>query len=59
KWQPEPAQVWIMALYVAGLFFLAAGILIKEKATVAAGSGFDPTIRTDCWPRLPEPKQLT
>lgn len=52
RWQPTPSGVWIMALYGLGLFFLTAGILDKERNTVAAGSGFDPTIRTDCWPRL-------
>lgn len=53
KWQPAPSGVWIMALYVLGLLFISTGILDKERRTVAAGPGFDPTIRTDCWPRLP------
>lgn len=51
KWQPAPSGVWIMALYVGGLFFLSAGIVNKERNTLAAG--FDPTMRTDCWPRVP------
>lgn len=54
KWQPEPSSVWIMVFYILALFFLSAGILNREKATRAAGVGFDPTIRTDCWPRLPQ-----
>lgn len=53
KWQPAPSGVWIMALYVLGLLFLASGILDKERNTLAAGREFDPAIRTDCWPRLP------
>lgn len=53
KWQPEPAQFWIMALYVLGLLFLSTGILSKETKTLAVGPGFDPTIHTDCWPRIP------
>lgn len=53
RWQPAGHDVWIMALYGLGLFFLSAGILSKERTTRAAGSGFDPTVRTDCWPRLP------
>lgn len=53
KWQPEPSSVWIMVFYILALFFLSAGILNREKTTRAAGPGFDPTIRTDCWPRLP------
>ena len=53
KWQPEPSSVWIMLFYILGLFFLSAGILNRERNTRAAGPGFDPTIRTDCWPRLP------
>jgi len=53
KWQPEPSSVWIMLFYILGLFFLAGGILNRERATRAAGPDFDPIIRTDCWPRLP------
>lgn len=53
KWQPGPSSVWIMLFYILGLFFLSAGILNRERNTRAAGPGFDPTIRTDCWPRLP------
>lgn len=44
----------IMGLYILAIFFLTTGILDREKRTVAAGPGFDPTIRTDCWPRLPD-----
>lgn len=44
----------IMALYIAAIFFLTTGILDKEKRTLAAGPGFDPTVRTDCWPRMPQ-----
>lgn len=44
----------IMVLYIAAILLLTAGILDKEHRTVAAGPGFDPTIRTDCWPRLPD-----
>lgn len=44
----------IMALYVAAIFLLTTGILDREKTTAAAGPGFDPTLRTDCWPQLPE-----
>ncbi|MRK02724.1 lysoplasmalogenase [Aeromicrobium sp. S22] len=43
----------IMALYILAIFFLTTGIVWREKRTVAAGAGFDPTVRTDCWPRLP------
>ena len=53
KWQPAVPGVWIMALYGLGLFFLAAGILGRESSTRSAGDGFDPTIHTDCWPRVP------
>lgn len=53
KWQPAAPGVWIMAMYGLGLFFLSAGILNREHATRSAGDGFDPTTRTDCWPRLP------
>jgi uncharacterized membrane protein YhhN len=49
----------IMALYILAIFFLATAILQREKRTLAAGSGFDPTIRTDCWPRLPAGKVTT
>ena len=43
----------IMVLYILAIFFLTTGILWREKRTVAAGPGFDPTVRTDCWPRFP------
>lgn len=46
----------IMALYIAAIFFLTTGILNREKVTIAAGPGFDPTIRTDCWPVFPDAK---
>ncbi|MDR7085893.1 putative membrane protein YhhN [Aeromicrobium panaciterrae] len=46
----------IMALYIASIFFLTSGVLNREKATIAAGPGFDPTIRTDCWPVFPDAK---
>jgi uncharacterized membrane protein YhhN len=46
----------IMALYIASIFFLTSGILNREKVTIAAGPGFDPTVRTDCWPVFPEAK---
>jgi uncharacterized membrane protein YhhN len=44
----------IMSLYILAIFFLSAGTLNREIRTKrAAADGFDPTIRTDCWPRLP------
>ncbi|MFD4461242.1 lysoplasmalogenase [Nocardia sp. NPDC058480] len=43
----------IMATYIAAIFFLTSGILNREKVTIAAGPGFDPTVRTDCWPVFP------
>jgi uncharacterized membrane protein YhhN len=43
----------IMTLYILAIFFLATGIVQKEQRTRAAGPGFDPTVRTDCWPRIP------
>jgi hypothetical protein len=44
----------VMALYIGSIFLLSAGILNREAATRrAAQDGFDPTVRTDCWPRLP------
>lgn len=46
----------IMALYVLAIFFLATAIVAREKRTIAAGPGFDPTVRTDCWPRVPAQK---
>ncbi len=46
----------IMGFYIASIFFLTSGILNREKVTVAAGPGFDPTIRTDCWPVFPDSK---
>ncbi len=50
------AGLAIMATYIAAIFFLTSGILNREKATIAAGPGFDPTIRTDCWPVFPDAK---
>ncbi len=44
----------IMGLYILAILLLTTGILDREKRTIAAGTGFDPTIRTDCWPRLPQ-----
>ncbi|KAA1395241.1 lysoplasmalogenase [Aeromicrobium ginsengisoli] len=44
----------IMGLYIVAILLLTTGILSREKRTIAAGAGFDPTIRTDCWPRLPQ-----
>lgn len=52
KWTPDPVQFWIMAFYILALLFLATGIVDREKTTRAAGPSFDPTIRTDCWPRI-------
>ena len=46
----------IMATYIAAIFFLTSGILNREKVTLAAGPGFDPTVRTDCWPVFPDSK---
>jgi uncharacterized membrane protein YhhN len=43
----------IMALYLAAIFLLATVIVAREGRTRAAGPGFDPTVRTDCWPRIP------
>lgn len=43
----------IMTLYILSIFFLTTGILYREKATAAAGPGFDRTQRTDCWPVFP------
>jgi uncharacterized membrane protein YhhN len=48
------AGLAIMGLYILAILFLTTGILGREKRTIAAGPGFDPTIRTDCWPRLPQ-----
>lgn len=45
----------IMSLYILAIFFLSAGTLNREIRTRrAASAGFDPTVRTDCWPRIPE-----
>lgn len=44
----------IMALYIGAILLLTTGILAKEKRTISAGPGFDPTVHTDCWPRLPD-----
>jgi len=41
----------IMVLYILAIFLLATGIVQRESRTAAAGPGFDPTVRTDCWPR--------
>lgn len=46
----------IMATYILAIFFLTAGILNREKITITAGPGFDPTVRTDCWPVFPGAK---
>ncbi|MFD4443551.1 lysoplasmalogenase [Nocardia sp. NPDC058519] len=46
----------IMATYIAAIFLLTSGILDREKVTIAAGPGFDPTVRTDCWPVFPATK---
>jgi uncharacterized membrane protein YhhN len=44
----------VMGLYIGSIFLLSAGILNREAASRrAAQDGFDPTVRTDCWPRLP------
>jgi len=44
-----------MGLYILAIFFLSTGILNREvRARRVAVEGFDPTLRTDCWPRLPE-----
>lgn len=48
----------IMGLYIAAIFLLTVGIVGKERRTVAAGTGFDPAVRTDCWPRLPDATRL-
>lgn len=45
----------IMVLYILAIFFLTTAIVARERRTVSAGT-FDPTIRTDCWPRLPAPR---
>lgn len=44
----------IMVLYIGAIAQLTIAIVTKEQRTVAAGTGFDPTVRTDCWPRLPD-----
>ena len=45
----------IMSLYILAIFFLSAGILNREiRSRRLAADGFDTTVRTDCWPRLPE-----
>jgi uncharacterized membrane protein YhhN len=45
----------VMGLYIGSIFLLSTGILNREAASRhAARDGFDPTVRTDCWPRLPE-----
>ncbi|MET0928427.1 MAG: lysoplasmalogenase [Aeromicrobium sp.] len=46
----------IMTLYLLAIFLLATGIVQREQRTRAAGPGFDPTVRTDCWPRIPATK---
>lgn len=52
KGTPQPTPFWIMAFYIAALYLLSAGILNRETATRAAGTDCDPTLRTDCWPRM-------
>lgn len=56
RFDPEAALTGlaIMVLYIGAIAQLTVGILTKEKRTLAAGPDFDPTVRTDCWPRLPE-----
>ncbi len=45
----------IMVLYIGAILQLTIAIVAKEKRTVlSAGPGFDPTVHTDCWPRLPD-----
>ncbi len=45
----------IMGLYILAIFLLSAGILNREIRTRRiTADGFDPTVRTDCWPRVPE-----
>ncbi|MCW2830811.1 MAG: lysoplasmalogenase [Aeromicrobium sp.] len=46
----------IMVLYVLAIFGLSTGIVRRERLSLAAGPGFDATVRTDCWPRLPARK---
>jgi uncharacterized membrane protein YhhN len=48
------AGLAIMGLYILAILFLSTGILGREKRTIAAGPGLDPTTRTDCWPRMPQ-----
>jgi uncharacterized membrane protein YhhN len=48
----------IMVLYILAIFLLATGIVRRESRTMAAGLGFDPTVRTDCWPRVPSSKAV-
>lgn len=43
--QPEPAQLWIMVLYLVGQFLLVSAIVDRERAL---------RTRTDCWPAMPE-----
>jgi len=43
----------IMTFYILSIFFLSTGSMDRENATLSAGPGFDPTVRTDCWPRMP------
>ncbi|MCD9199769.1 lysoplasmalogenase [Aeromicrobium wangtongii] len=47
----------IMALYSLAIYCLTTGIMARERRTVAAGTSFDPTIHTDCWPRVPSSQQ--
>jgi uncharacterized membrane protein YhhN len=48
------AGLAVMGLYILAILLLTTGILEREQRTIAAGPGFDPTVRTDCWPRLPQ-----
>lgn len=44
----------IMTTYILAIFLLTTAIVQREQRTLAAGRDFDPTVRTDCWPRLPD-----
>ncbi len=45
--QPQPAQLWIMVLYIVGQFLLVSAIVNRERAL---------RTRTDCWPTMPAPQ---